>query len=232
VVRTLALSLAIALLAPAVGSAEQDEALARTGPYVGVGGVLGVDAFDNVKDDVNRNLARRPNCPDNIKATTRCVHRPLGSAPVDLGATGGLDGWIGYRVHPYLALEAQAEWMSLLGFKSNTQIAGNGLSRNLQVDIDTLVVTANLKPYFLTGRIQPFALIGAGIMLEEFGVEYDGFNDDEHHKDFAMRFGGGADYYATENIVLSIKGSYVLGFGTVADRDYVSAGMLGLSYRF
>lgn len=231
-VRTLALLLAIAFLAPAAGSAEEDETLARTGPYAGFGVVLGVDAFENVKDDVARNLARRPTCTNNVMATTRCVHRPLGPVPVDLGATGGLDGWIGYRVHPYLAVEAQAEWMSLLGFKSNEQILGNGLSRNLKLDIDTLVVTANLKPYFLTGRIQPFALVGAGIMLEELGVRYDGFNDNEHHGDFAMRFGGGADYYATENVVLSIKGGYVLGFGTVADRDYVSVGMLGLSYRF
>jgi opacity protein-like surface antigen len=232
VVRTLALSLAIAFLAPAAGSAEEDEAFARTGFYAGVGGVIGVENFDNVKDDASRNLQRRPDCPDNLQATIRCVHRPLGPVQVDLNQTGGIDGWIGYRVHPYLAVEAQAEWMAMLGWKSDENMAGNGLARNLELDIDTLVLTANLKPYFLTGRIQPFALIGAGIMLEEFGVEYDGFNDDERHRDFAMRFGAGAEYYATDNVVLSLKGSYVLTFGTVADRDYISFGLLGLSYRF
>lgn len=233
-VRTLALSLAIAFLAPAAGSAEEDEAFARTGPYAGVGLVVGVEEFDNVKQDISRNLQRRPTCPpaDNLKATSRCIHRPLGPIQVDLGETGGLDGWVGYRVHPYLAVEAELEWMAFLGWQSDENISGNGLSRNLEIDIDTLVITGNLKPYFMTGRIQPYALIGAGVMFEEFGVEYDGFNDDEHHRDFAMRFGAGVEYYATDEVVLTLKGSYVLPFGTVQDRGYISFGLLGLSYRF
>lgn len=238
-VRILALSLALVLLASAPVAAEEEETTyGRTGPYGGAGLMFGLDTFDNVVDDVSRNLQRRPSCTSNNQTPTGCVHRPLGPPQVDLGPTGGLDAWVGWRVHRYLALEAEAEWMAFLGFQSDENMPTADLSfpgtiaRKLKLDIDTLVITANLKPYLSGGRIQPFALLGAGIMLEEFGVEYDGINDDEHHKDFAMRFGGGADYYATENIVLTIKGSYVLPFGTVADRSYVSLGMLGVTYRF
>ena len=150
-----------------------------------------------------------------------------------------LDAQIGYRVHRFLAIEAQLEWMSLMGFQSEGAIESDGrttppsrVSRSLDVDIDTLVITGNLKPYFMTGQIQPFALLGAGMMWEEFGVEYNGSNDDEHSKGFAMRFGGGVDYYATDNVVLTLKASYVLTFGPVSDRDYFSGGLLGLTYRF
>jgi opacity protein-like surface antigen len=232
--RTLGLSLALALLLPAVASAEEEEnVFGRTGLYAGVGAVLGIDNFEStIGGDVSKNLQRRADCPDPNVATFKCVHRPLGPAPVDLNETGGVDAWIGYRVHRFLAVEAELEWMALLGFKSEERISGDGQARDLDLDIDTLVITGNLKPYFWTGRIQPFGLLGAGIMMEEFGVEYDGVNDDEHHTDFAMRFGGGIDYYATENVVLTIKGSYLLTFGAVSDRDYVSVGMLGLSYRF
>lgn len=227
-VRTLALTLALLVSAAAVGAEEED--WARTGPYIGAGGVLGVDNFVNLRDDANANLQRRRSCGPIL--TQNCVHRPLGPAQVDLKETGGLNGYIGYRVHPFLAVEGEVEWMAINGWKSEQRMRGAGIARSIDLDIDTLVITGNLKPYFMTGRIQPFALVGAGLMWEEFGVEYDGFNDDEHHHDFAMRFGGGAEYYATRNVVLSIKASYVLGFGTVKDRDYVSTGMLGLTYRF
>jgi hypothetical protein len=49
--------------------------------------------------------------------------------------------------------------------------------------------------------------------------------------DFAMRFGGGIDLYATKHIVVSAESSYVLPFEGLEDFDYVSIG-LGLEYRF
>jgi opacity protein-like surface antigen len=232
VVRTLALTFLLVLCAPGSGRAEEgDEDLARTGLYVGIGIVLGLENFgSSLKADVNENLESRPNCVGN--QTAGCVNKPLGPAKVSLQETGGLDAHAGYRVHRYLAVEGQLEWLDFPGFKSNEQMAGNGLSRNLKVEVDTLVITGNLKPYFMTGRIQPFGVVGAGVMMEELGIEYQGNNQNERNTGFVMRFGGGVDYYATENVVLSAQGTYVTTFGSVHGRDYTSLGLLGLAYRF
>jgi hypothetical protein len=49
--------------------------------------------------------------------------------------------------------------------------------------------------------------------------------------DFAARFGGGIDLYATKHVVLSVEAEYVLPTGDVKDLDYISIGW-GFQYRF
>jgi hypothetical protein len=49
--------------------------------------------------------------------------------------------------------------------------------------------------------------------------------------DIVMRFGSGLDYYATEQIVLTLGLDYLLPFGELEDLDYVSISW-GLRYRF
>ena len=48
---------------------------------------------------------------------------------------------------------------------------------------------------------------------------------------FAMRFGGGIDLYATKNVVVSAQADYLLPFGSLDGFDFLSIG-LGLQYRF
>jgi opacity protein-like surface antigen len=47
----------------------------------------------------------------------------------------------------------------------------------------------------------------------------------------AMRFGGGLDFYITENIVATAEGSYLMPTGSLDNLDYYQFG-LGLQYRF
>ena len=49
--------------------------------------------------------------------------------------------------------------------------------------------------------------------------------------EFAMRFGGGIDLYATKNVVVSLEADYVLPVSSLSDLDYVSIGW-GFQYRF
>jgi opacity protein-like surface antigen len=49
--------------------------------------------------------------------------------------------------------------------------------------------------------------------------------------EFAMRFGGGLEFYATKHIVLTLDTDYVLPFGDLENLDYVTIGW-GLQYRF
>jgi opacity protein-like surface antigen len=53
----------------------------------------------------------------------------------------------------------------------------------------------------------------------------------ERTVDFALRFGGGVDFYLTENILVSAEASYLMPTGKLDNLDYYSLG-LGLQYRF
>jgi opacity protein-like surface antigen len=131
---------------------------------------------------------------------------------VDTGL--GLNARAGYRVHPHFAAEAEFEWVH-----SSIEFAG------ADVDFDTFVGTVNGKGFLLTGRFQPFAMIGIG------GLGVDGEGDSGGDSGFAARFGGGIDIYITRNFYGAVDASYVLPTGDVDDFDLVSIGW-GFGYRF
>jgi len=137
-------------------------------------------------------------------------------APADMGIPVGFDLLLGMRLMPNLAVEAEIEYLT--GFEPD----------GVPVEISALTTTANLKAYLPMDRFQPFALIGIG------GTTYfadAGWYLWEDESAFSMRFGGGADYYFTENIALGAKVSYVLMTGDLDGGDYVSFAF-GAKYRF
>ena len=96
-------------------------------------------------------------------------------------------------------------------------------------EIQTWALTGNAKVFVLTGRTQPYALIGIGVLEAE--LEFVGAGLSQTESGFAVRFGGGLDFYITENVVASAGVDYVLPTGDVEDLDYVSFGA-GIQYRF
>ena len=46
-----------------------------------------------------------------------------------------------------------------------------------------------------------------------------------------MRFGGGIDLYATQNVVVSLEADYVLPVGKLEDLNYITVSW-GFQYRF
>jgi opacity protein-like surface antigen len=98
------------------------------------------------------------------------------------------------------------------------------------------VVTANAKGYLLTGRYQPFLLIGAGAMSADIkvrdpvGLSFTAVRSESENV-FAMRFGGGIDLYATKNLVVSLEADYVYPFGNLDELEYVTISW-GFQYRF
>ncbi len=123
----------------------------------------------------------------------------------------GVDAWLGYRVTPNMAVEAEIEYL-------------NGFEPDGVPSIDALTVTGNLKAYLPMDRFQPFALVGLGM------TNYDiaGLGNESA---FTVRFGGGADYYFTENIAVGAKVSYALMTGNLDGLNYVSF-TIGAQYRF
>jgi hypothetical protein len=137
-----------------------------------------------------------------------------------LGPDAGVDeSWgakarLGYRIHPRVSGEVEFEWLS--GFDVT--------SEDLDDEIESWTITGNAKGYLLTGAFQPFALVGLGAMRAELDPL-------AKETDLAARFGGGFDFYASEQFVMSINADYVYPTGDVKDLDYISVGV-GFQYRF
>ena len=129
----------------------------------------------------------------------------------------------GYHFLRFAALEAQLEYTPKFNGKSG-RFAG--------VDVATWAAWANLKGYPTapwTGRFQPYALVGIAWMWERrTGSAIDGSDEDGG---FAARFGGGIDFYVTDNIVLTAEGAWLLPTGSLSDLNQVQIGG-ALEYRF
>jgi opacity protein-like surface antigen len=189
---------------------------ARRGWMVGVAGSYAIETFqDDAESDFQKALG------------------PEGPA-VNLSVDNsfGFNGQVGYRCHRRFSAEVQTEWLS--GFDAD--LTQPNVDQLAKVSYEPVVVTANVKGYFLTGRYQPFLLVGAGAMTADtklrdpVGLAFTGL-DSESENAFVMRFGGGIDLYATENVALSLGIDYVLPFGNLDALDYVTIGW-GVQYRF
>jgi len=126
----------------------------------------------------------------------------------------GFDVWGGYRFHPNFAGELELEYVDRVNLGA--------------LDTSLLTFTTNLKGYLATGRVQPFALVGIGVTRVGVGSLSGAV--------FGARFGGGIDYYVTENVSLGATASYLLTAGDVdpflgGGFDYVSL-VMGAQYRF
>ncbi len=188
--------------APA-NAAAQDDAFDRNGIYLGVGLAGGV--YTEVKDDLE-------------KASLAALGYVI---PVDVEVPPGLDARVGYRFHPRLAGEVQLQWFP----KADIEFADIKALK-----LETLTLTANAKGYLLTGRVQPFLLVGAGLMHFEVKDRL-GLGLSTKAEDFAARFGGGVDFYLNRNLVFAFDTSYVLPTDDLDGLDHVSFS-LGLQYRF
>jgi hypothetical protein len=123
----------------------------------------------------------------------------------------GFDLWGGYRIIPNLALEVELAYLG--GFDP----------KGTRINIKGLTLTGNVKAYVLTGRFQPFAVAGIG-MLNWRGEDRDAlsYNDSVFSKaDLAARFGGGIDVYLTEHFALEAKATYVLSTRELKGSDFV-----------
>ena len=184
--------------------AKQDE-FARRGWLIGVAGSYAIETF---KDDTESDAQK--------------IFGPTASLSVD--DSFGFNGRVGYRCHRWFSAEVEVEWLDR--FKTDLSAAG---PINIGIDIEPVVVTANMKGYILTGRYQPFLLVGGGVMTAEFKSR--GVPGSITLNEFTMRFGGGIDLYATKNVVVTVGADYVLPFDDLKDLDYISIGW-GFEYRF
>ena len=179
----------------------------------------------------------------------------IGFGDVEDGDAFGATGRGGYRCHPRVSAELQFELLDNFGVSilETGMQPGNDILRKFDVELESLVLTSNAKGYLLTGRYQPFVLAGIGFMRMESksydvtsGVPMDptrpescddaparclASNQTDRTVRLAFRFGGGLDFYLTEQVVVVAEGSYLMPTGKLDDLAYYSFS-LGLQYRF
>ncbi len=130
----------------------------------------------------------------------------------------GLDLRAGVRLHPHFATELAFQWIE--GFD-----VSNGGNLN---EIEIWTLTGNVKAYLLTGQVQPFAMLGMGVMESEKELIGGLVREDTV---FVARLGGGLDFYASKNVVLVLEVSYVLPAPSIEELKYLSLSW-GFQYRF
>ena len=139
---------------------------------------------------------------------------------IDIDAAFGFDAWGGYKFNEWIATELQLEYLN--GFDIDVA----------NIDGQAVTFGANVKlfpfAFVLTDRIQPFLMAGPGFTWLQLDVGPLGTADD---LGFSARFGGGIDFYITDNVALQASSSYVLTTGDLDGADYISL-VTGIQYKF
>ncbi len=141
----------------------------------------------------------------------------------DIGAedTWALNFRAGTRISPWAAAEVALE------------VTGDFFPDERQ-DFSVVHAGVNARVYPLggmLGRIQPFGLLGLGVVSTVVDHRDRSTDLRQSNVDWGFRPGAGIDFYYTENVAVSLEGSYVWTVGDVRNIDHVSFG-LGVLYRF
>ena len=136
----------------------------------------------------------------------------------DVDNSNGLGVYVGWRFLKYWGMDLQYEWQSGFG----------GTAASVSGEANANVFTVNGRAYLPFGRVQPFVLVGMGLIQSTAKVAGGTV---AATGDFTGRFGGGLDLYLTKNWVLEASATYIQPAGDLSEQRYLSIGA-GLQYRF
>ncbi len=213
--------------APAEEVDTDDDPFDRPGFYYGVSGVYQRNVFENRLEDVLR---------DELEGTG------FETSSLSIDDSGGVTGLVGYRAASFFAIELQYEWIDEYKVEGK-QVPGFGTVELYEIESHT--ITANTKWFIPFWRIQPYLLVGGGYSFYDIdrapggtALSLQGIDiDDGNQGDWAVRAGGGIDWYLTEWLVFNTQVSAVL---TTLERPQISdiddlnylAFSGGLQYRY
>ncbi|MEE3332462.1 MAG: outer membrane beta-barrel protein, partial [Myxococcota bacterium] len=186
-----------------------------------------------LQDKLNQNADRAVSPPPELFIPDPNYARPgqpygapgllISIGPVDVASSNGADVRFGRRLNSNLSVETQFEYQ-----KFDTKIDNWG-----PVTVDTYGVTVNLKIALLTGRIQPYGLLGGGFMYAKPDAPFPIQNIlasrnssditkyeeivDARNFGALMRLGGGVDVYLNENIYMMAETTFVSSQGEDVD---------------
>jgi hypothetical protein len=191
----------------------------------------------HAQDQYNRSTTTRTDYEYNRSDTEDVFNRPgpyLGiggsymisgfqgaAANGDFGNTLGFNARGGYRLNEFWAIEGIYEYGDDFGAHQVTPGA----------KIQTNSFTVNGKLLVPLGRFQPYLEGGVGVLNANADLPLRRTNWNVDGTNFAGRFGGGVDLYATENIALYADAAYTIPIGDVNDLYHFSFGW-GAKYVF
>jgi opacity protein-like surface antigen len=201
------LSLAIlSLIAGAAGAESAQPEYDRVGWYLGLAGFYAISDFDLTTSDLDV-----------------VPPQPANTDP-KFGNSGGVDFRAGYRAFSRWAFEFDYQWQA--GYDSKRS------SIDPLLEIDTHLLSLNAKLFVLTGRWQPYALLGASLLIFNTEIVDDDFKKPwDISVGFAPRFGAGVDFWITESWAVMVEGTYIVPVGALDDANMGSVGA-GFQYRF
>jgi hypothetical protein len=230
----------------------------RNGPYVGISGsyALPLDWSGDFHGPFNAAASDLANA--SAQASLDAMNSQAGFQEIVIRSSGvdlddGLLGFgavVGYRVAPNAALEVEGEWLTGSNASSFT-IENTGDTGTAEVK-DLWTITANVRVYPLTGRLQPYGVFGLGVYHSTLDVRArttglttptDGIppvvsadfaiDSSESSLDGALRAGAGLDAYVTAHFAARVGFDYVYPFVDTGfvKTDYISI-RFGLLYRF
>lgn len=132
----------------------------------------------------------------------------------DIENSGAYNATVGYRFNARFATDLYIERYQEFDFRDG--------------DVNGWAVGMNGRGYLMTGRYQPFLLMGINFLDMET-TNSSAVNTRKTDDGPAMRFGGGLDVFATDKMVVTSSISYMLGLGEVEDYDIV---MFSLGFLF
>jgi opacity protein-like surface antigen len=190
----------------AAESMEEGPDYARSGWYGGLTGFYAISDFSLDTDDLGIPPPQPP------------------ATNPKFGNSGGVDARFGYRAFPRWAFEFDYQWQA--GFDSRNDAIDPPL------EIDTHLLSLNAKLFALTGRWQPYALLGASLLIFNTEIVDSSFKKPwSIDVGFAPRFGAGIDFYVTQHWALTLEGTYIVPVGVLDGANMGTVGVGG-QYRF
>ena len=145
-----------------------------------------------------------------VKWATVDSNHPFGPAnTLDWQSNAGMDVVLGWRETDMLAIEAEFEWI--------TSVDG--------IEYGTWLLGVGTKFYAMTGRVQPYLVLGFNGMWAKVP------DNPDHKVDWGFRQGIGLDFYLTRSLALTGEGTFTEGVGSLRRHYYATVGM-GVLYRF
>jgi hypothetical protein len=183
----------------------------RHGPYLGLAGTFGVplrlaEAVDTTLPDP------RPG-------------RVIAIEGVDAESSIGYHARVGYRFHSRAAAEIHFEYLDEFNVTARDGQRPEPTANASILSVEAWTLTADLKAFLLTGRVQPYGVLGLGLMDSRTEPTSGG------GQAFVGRMGAGLDLYLSPHFAVSVDVTYVLPAGSLQDLQYLSFGW-GFQYRF
>ena len=207
--------LALALLLAVPAAAQEEIASHRSGPYLGVNAGAALPAFDGEYFFTPPAFQARVSEEPSLEFVARA----------------------GWRLLPWLAIEAQYEWVDQ--WKIETKLATCAVA-------SAQIATGNLRVFAPFEAVHPYLLGGAGAgrfksrvsqkQFDFFGNQCTktsnvDFSEDEWEP--AFRVGGGFDVYVTRGILFNLEVSSVYSDAKPFGEDFPFVSVSGgLGYRF